>query len=61
MSASNFNPRFVNVSRAAVAREGKALKVFIELRDVNYPGATYNLTYDSKADQLRGIYFQPAL
>jgi hypothetical protein len=32
-----------------------------ELRDLNYPGATYNLTYDPGSDQLRGVYFQPAL
>jgi len=28
---------------------------------VNYPGATYHLTYDPGSDQLRGVYFQPAL
>ena len=35
--------------------------MFIELRDVNYPGATYNLTYNPKRDQLRGVYYQPAV
>ena len=35
-----------------------AVKVFLELRDVNYPGSTYMLTYDSVSDQLKGIYFQ---
>ena len=34
------------------------IKVFIELRDVNYPGSTYTLAYDSAADQLKGVYFQ---
>jgi len=33
-------------------------KVFIELRDTNYPGSTYMLTDDPQRDQLRGIYFQ---
>jgi hypothetical protein len=28
---------------------------------VNYPGATYRLTYDPESNQLRGIYYQPAL
>jgi hypothetical protein len=61
MTASYFNPRPINVSRAEATREGDETKVFIELRDVNYPGATYNLTFDPKSDQLRGVYYQPAL
>lgn len=44
MAAGHFNPRSINVSQAQAALDGKTLKVFIELRDVNYPGATYNLT-----------------
>ena len=34
------------------------MKVFIELRDVNYPGSTYTLTYDPASDQLKGVYYQ---
>jgi hypothetical protein len=34
------------------------VKVFVELRDVNYPGSTYTLTYDPASDQLKGIYYQ---
>jgi hypothetical protein len=34
------------------------MKVFIELRDVNYPCSTYFLTYDPASDQLKGIYYQ---
>ena len=61
MAAAYFNPRPINVSRAEAALDGKTLKVFVELRDVNYPGATYHLTYDPASDQLRGVYFQPVL
>lgn len=61
MVAAYFNPRPINVSQAEAALDGNTLKVFIELRDVNYPGATYNLTYDPGSDQLRGVYFQPTL
>jgi len=61
MVAAYFNPQPINVSRAEAALEGKTIKVFIELRDINYPGATYHLTYDFEKDQLRGVYFQPAL
>jgi hypothetical protein len=61
MEAGYFNPRPIRVSRAHAALEGTAVKVFLELRDTNYPGATYHLTYDPDRDQLRGVYFQPAL
>jgi hypothetical protein len=61
MVAAYFNPRPINVSKAEAALDGTTLKVFIELRDVNYPGATYRLTYDPGSDQLKGVYFQPTL
>lgn len=61
MVAAYFNPRPIKVSRAEAAMAGATIKVFIELRDINYPGATYNLTYDPGSDQLKGIYFQPLL
>ena len=37
---------------------GDKVMVFIELRDVNYPGSNYHLTYDPKTDQMKGVYFQ---
>jgi len=55
------NPRSIHVAKADAAQEGALTKVFIELRDVGYPGCTYNLTYDAANDQLAGIYFQAAL
>ena len=61
MEAAYFNPRPIHVAKANAARDGQMTKVFIELRDVNYPGSTYNLTYDPKNDQLKGTYFQAAL
>ena len=61
MVAAYFNPRPINVSQAEASSDGTTIKVFIELRDINYPGATYNLTYDPRSDQLKGIYFQPAI
>lgn len=61
MDAGYFNPRPIHVARAAASREGAETKVFIELRDVNYPGSTYNLAYDPQSDRLTGIYFQAAL
>jgi hypothetical protein len=61
MAAGYFNPRPINVSRAEASQEGTTTKVFIELRDKNYPGSTYTLTYDPQSDQLKGTYFQAAL
>ena len=58
--AAYFNPRPINVAKATAADSGGALRVFVELRDEGYPGATYALTYDPKADRLFGLYTQPA-
>jgi uncharacterized protein (DUF2147 family) len=60
MDASYFNPRRINVAKAEASRDGETVKVFIELRDVNYPGSTYDLIYDPQSDSLRGIYYQAA-
>ena len=56
-----FNPNPINVSRAAAWRDKGATKVVIELRDVNYPGSTYNLEHNPQTDQLFGQYFQAAM
>jgi len=61
MVAAYFNPRPINVARAEAAQEGTTTKVFIELRDTNYPGSTYTLTLEPQSDQLKGTYFQAAL
>jgi len=58
LKAAYFNPRPINVSRAEVGRTDGALTVFVELRDVNYPGSAYNLRYDPASDRLKGTYFQ---
>jgi hypothetical protein len=61
IAAGYFNPGSIHVARAEASQEGSAVKVFVELRDVNYPGSTYTLTYDPESDQLKGTYFQAAL
>jgi hypothetical protein len=61
MEAAYFNPRPIHVAQAEASEDGKTVRVFIELRDVNYPGSTYTLTYDPGEDQLTGIYYQTAL
>jgi hypothetical protein len=61
MDMSYFNPRSIHVARAEASQDGAATKVFIELRDVNYPGSTYTLAYNPQADRLEGIYYQAVL
>ena len=58
LDAGYFNPDPIKVSQARAYRENGDLKMFVELRDVNYPGCTYKLTYDGKSDQLFGQYYQ---
>ncbi len=58
LDAAYLNPRPIHVAKAEASMEGSALKAFIELRDVNYPGSTYTLVYEPNSDQLNGIYYQ---
>jgi uncharacterized protein (DUF2147 family) len=60
MTAAYFNPRPIHVAKAEASQYEGTVNVFIELRDVNYPGSTYSLTYDPADDCLKGIYFQAA-
>ncbi len=61
LDAHYFNPKPINVSQAAALQKDGGTQVFIELRDVNYPGSTYTLAYDPKSDQMFGQYFQAAM
>ena len=58
LEAAYLNPRSIKVSRAEWRREEGRLLVFIELRDVNYPGSTYNLRFVPDKDRLVGAYYQ---
>jgi hypothetical protein len=60
VEASYLNPRPINVARAQAARGGDLVTLLVELRDVNYPGSTYNLWYDDGRDLLEGTYYQAA-
>ena len=58
IDAAYLNPRPINVSKAQATRDGVTVRVFVELHAPNYPGSTYTLTYDSKRDELYGVYYQ---
>ncbi len=59
LEVAYFNPRPIHVSQARLTFENKEPQVFIELRDVGYPGATYTLIYNPEQDVLAGLYYQP--
>src|SRR5215510_16140267 len=58
LQASYANPSPLPFSKAEVSRDGKAVKLFFELRAAGYNGSTYRLTYDTASDRLVGIYYQ---
>jgi hypothetical protein len=61
LSAAYYNPRPINVSKARLQGKDLPIRIFIELNDVGYPGATYSLTYGRQNDVLKGVYYQPAV
>lgn len=48
------------VLKAEASQGGGAVRACVELRDVNYPGSTYDLRRDAKFDALSGVDFQAA-
>ena len=61
LQAAYYNPRPINVSVAEARDKDGKLEVYVELRDVGYPGSTYTLTYDKGKDLLHGVYFQATM
>lgn len=61
VKATYFNGMPINVSQARATKEGEHLKLFVELRDINYPGSTYRLNYLPETDEMVGVYYQAAL
>jgi len=58
LMAAYFNPRPIKVYSAKWSRREGKINLFVELRDVNYPGSKYNLQYEPGVDRLKGTYFQ---
>jgi hypothetical protein len=61
MDAAYYNPKSIHVSRAETSLKKGAPYIFMELRDVGYPGSTYTLMYRPQQDILAGFYFQAAV
>ena len=58
LKAFYFNPRQINVHEANWKFEDERLILYVELRDVNYPGSNYTLMYRAATDVLWGSYYQ---
>ena len=58
LKAAYFNPRPINIAKAEWRSVDNRIQVFVELRDVNYPGSTYTLIYDPEQDRFNGYYYQ---
>ncbi len=58
--ANYFNPNPINVHIAKWENSNEGLKIYVELRDVNYDGSNYTLFYLKDKDILSGKYYQAA-
>jgi hypothetical protein len=58
LEAQYFNPNPINVGNATWQENYGNLEVIVELKDVNYPGSIYTLSYLPDRDVLAGNYFQ---
>ncbi len=58
LEAQYFNPKPINVGDANWEENHGNLTITVELRDVNYPGSTYALSYLPDRDILAGDYHQ---
>ena len=58
LKAFYLNPRNINVHVASWKFEDERLFLYVELRDVNYPGSNYSLMYRAANDVLWGSYYQ---
>jgi len=61
IEADYLNPNPINVSEARVTTESGKINIFVELRDVGYPGSYYTLTYEKDTDRLVGVYHHAVL
>lgn len=58
IKAFYLNPRSINVHEATWKFEDDRILLYVEMRDVNYPGSNYTLMYRASNDTLWGNYFQ---
>lgn len=58
LEAAYYNPSPINIGSSGWKIQDKKVQIFVELRDTNYPGSLYKLTFDKKSNTFNGTYFQ---
>lgn len=58
IQAAYLNPNPIHIAQSKVSLHNGIIKLFVELRDVGYPGSRYELMYYPDQDILQGTYFQ---
>ena len=58
LDAGYFNPNPIHVARAEWINKNNNIFIFVELRDVNYPGSAYTLQFFPSENILAGNYYQ---
>lgn len=58
LDAMYLNPNQLPFAKAQAQRGGDGLHVALELRAGGYSGSTYELSYDTASDTLKGVYYQ---
>ncbi len=58
VEAAYRNPGPIHVAEARASADNGSVTLFVELRDVGYPGSNYHLTFRPGDDTLVGAYFQ---
>jgi hypothetical protein len=61
VSVGYFNPGAVHVAESRVTRQEGRIRLFVRLRDKDYPDCTYTLFYYPEQDVLAGAYYQAAV
>jgi len=55
--AKYLNPDPINIGRSGWRNQDDKLEIYIELRDENYPGSIYQLTYNENTKTIFGTYY----
>jgi hypothetical protein len=58
LDAAYANPNRLPFHTAEASRDGKAIRLYLELRAGGYNGSNYTLTYNPAKDTLEGVYYQ---
>lgn len=58
LEAAYANPNRLPFYTAEASRDGKAIRLYFELRAGGYSGSSYTLTYNAARDTLEGVYYQ---